>query len=70
MQITDDCVWNRDTQSCKPPPSMTYWVNAAADLASGVFRWPGWRLGDNRGPCAKNYHIPTQDEYSVLYNAL
>ncbi len=64
---TDNCTWDRDTQSCGLS-ALSAWPSTVSDVTSGgVNRWYDWSTTDNRGPCAPNYHVPTRHEWNAAY---
>ncbi|MDP2103350.1 MAG: InlB B-repeat-containing protein, partial [Candidatus Gracilibacteria bacterium] len=67
---TDNCTWNRDTQACGAS-ALGAWSATVSDVTSGgVDRWNDWSTTDTRGPCAPNYHVPTQTEWNIVYTTL
>ncbi len=39
-------------------------------MSGGVDRWSDWSTTDTRGPCALNYHVPTQSEWTTANTTL
>lgn len=39
-------------------------------MSGGVDRWNDWSTTDTRGPCALNYHVPTQTEWNTVKTTL
>ncbi|MDD5377025.1 MAG: prepilin-type N-terminal cleavage/methylation domain-containing protein [Candidatus Gracilibacteria bacterium] len=67
---TDNCTWNRDTQSCGAS-ALSAWPTTVTDTVSdGVARWYDWSATDTRGPCAVGYHVPTKTEWNTVYTTL
>ncbi|EKD30231.1 MAG: hypothetical protein ACD_78C00115G0015 [uncultured bacterium (gcode 4)] len=70
---TDNCTWDRDTQSCTTP-TLSAWSSTISDTTSGGanrwYDWGGTATPDTRGPCALNYHVPTQSEWNTAYTTL
>ncbi len=64
LTLADNCIWDRDTQSCGASAGLTSWPATVTDTQSGgVARWGDWSMTDNRGPCAAWYHVPTSSEF-------
>lgn len=60
---TDNCLWNRDTQSCGASWASA-WNSSALDSANGwVDRWNDWGSTTTQGPCLAGYHVPTKTEW-------
>jgi hypothetical protein len=64
---SNNCTWNRDTQSCTTP-SLLSWSSTVSDTTSGgIDRW--FDYGDTRWPCAPGYRVPTQTDWSAIVSA-
>ncbi len=69
----DNCVWNRDTQTCGVTAWLSSWPTAVSDIYDDSLpgRWYDWwgnaAGADTRGPCAIGYHVPTFNEWDTVY---
>lgn len=63
---SNTCIWDRDDQKCKS------WIPDWQDkLRTGNlehwFEWGDSKSPNTRGPCAKDYHVPTVEEWKSVF---